>query len=200
MNEYSELTVLLSLPYDKETRACKLFIFVSILFHDGLNSGSSSKIITVQPRFSKTRTFEVNFRSTRSRSFLCWMRNCSEVRDSLCTRVFRALMYYFLLGWVQATRARAPVRIAAQLLVWLGLERILWLADDEVLITGASFIVQRIASTPLMCRQQPVARVTCEACIGARGSVHIRKSHNPEHEWSGPSFGNFLRIFLCNFV
>ena len=59
---------------------------------------------------------------------------------------------------------------------------------DEVLITSASFIVQRIASISLMYRQQlephePVACATCRACIGARGPVHTRKSHNPEPEY-----------------
>ena len=57
----------------------------------------------------------------------------------------------------------------------------------EVLVTSASFVVQRIASIPLMYRQQsqePVARVTCAACVGARETVHIRRSHNtnPEYE------------------
>jgi hypothetical protein len=61
------------------------------------------------------------------------------------------------------------------------------MASDEALITNASFTVQRIASISLMYRQQsephePVARVTCAACIGARGPVHIGTSHNPEPE------------------
>ena len=60
-------------------------------------------------------------------------------------------------------------------------------SDDEVLITSASFIVQRIVSILFMYRQQlephePVARVTCAACIGARRAVHIQTSHNPEPE------------------
>ena len=62
-------------------------------------------------------------------------------------------------------------------------------SEDEVLITSASFIVQRIEKLPLMYRQQsqphePVARVTYAACVGARGPVHIRTSHNhePDHE------------------
>ena len=51
-------------------------------------------------------------------------------------------------------------------------------SEDEVLITSASFIVRRIASILLMYRQQsespePVACVTCAACVGARGPVHI---------------------------
>ena len=51
-------------------------------------------------------------------------------------------------------------------------------SDDEVLITSASFIVQRIASILLMYQQQSesheaVARATCAACIGALGPVHI---------------------------
>jgi hypothetical protein len=59
--------------------------------------------------------------------------------------------------------------------------------DNEVLITSANFIVQRIASIPSMYQQQSqlhkrVARMTCAACIGARGPVHIRTSYNPEHE------------------
>jgi hypothetical protein len=60
---------------------------------------------------------------------------------------------------------------------------------------AARIAVQRIASISLMSRQQSkqhelVVRVTYAARIGARGPVHIRTSHNPEHEheYSGPSF------------
>jgi hypothetical protein len=75
-------------------------------------------------------------------------------------------------------------------------------SDDEVLITSASFTVQRVASIPLMYRQQskphyPVARVTCAVCVGFRGRVHIQTSHNtePEHEHE---YGSSLRLWFQN--
>jgi hypothetical protein len=57
---------------------------------------------------------------------------------------------------------------------------------------------------------EPVVRVTCASCIGTRGPVHIRTSHNPEpeHEQSGPSFRwtedlivqQPAGVHICNFV